>query len=865
VTAFLRLSDIEPTDVQRVGGKALQLGRLARKRLPVPAAFVVTTDGMHQMLRHNGLLPLAERLSRQPTDADAKRMREELAAAELPPGWHDQLARHLRKLGPRVAVRSSGIDEDGKGKSYAGVFVSVLDVQHDQVANALRTCWQSLYAEPALAYRAGRGPTPGSMAVLIQRMVKPRCSGVLFTVNPLTGSWREMVVEATWGLGEGLMAGQVTPHWFLVRRPRKAPAPVQRLLSRVRLQLMQEDLPEITNQWVLRDDGTTGPEPLQTELIGTRTLERSQLFRLCRLGLRVEGEIGEPQDVEWAMDEAGQLHLLQARPITSTGTPRVRDDVLWTRRFIGERWNQPATPLGWSLVAPILEWFVAYPRTQARYLGGGPAFRLVASRPFFNVTVFRHLAFKLPGAPPPTFMLEFLPTEEAWAWRRRFAVMPGLAVYLSIFRETAMERRWQRFRWNPLTNHTRWDEFEQRMERELPGLSRPPMSQADAVRLVVAQRELLRGYIEVHITSLLFANLFYQLLEGALANWLPEHAMRLMEALAVCPPGNRTLAANEALYELAAVATDEDLQKLEQDGEPGLTVFWQRLGEFLAKFGHRADASWEVFSPRWAEKPALLVPLLKAARKTTLAPGDRSVEQEELFTAAEAEVKRRLKGESLRRWTIAGLVHYTRRYLLLRENQRFQFDRLLHSMHRTLHWLGGRLTEDGHLATADDVQLLTWDEVCGLVDGTLPAGPVPALVERRRAERAVDLATDPPVFLRGDEGVVMDESGSRLQGLGISPGRHRGIARVLDGIDQGDQLLPGEILVTRSVDPAWTPLFLTAGAVVLEMGSRLSHGAVVAREYKVPAVVNIDGVMRRIRTGQEITVDGNRGVVWIHG
>ncbi len=861
---FPTLDEIEPTDVVRVGGKAAQLARLARKRLPVPPAFVVPTDGLHEVLRHNGLLELARRLETQGDADGAAELHEALLHAEFPAGWERALDARVASLGGLVAVRSSGVEEDGRERSFAGVYESYLDVEPGDVPQALRRCWASLYTESALAYRGGKGPRAGAMAVLVQKMVAPVTSGVLFTVNPLTGSWREMVVEATFGLGEGLMSGQVAPHWFLVRRPRRAPRPVQRLLARVRLQLMQEDLPEITTWWVQQPDGSVGPEPLPLAKRGQRTLSRDQLFRLCRLGLRVEGEIGEPQDVEWAIDAQKNMYVLQARPITSTGTPRVRDDVLWTRRFIGERWRDQATPLGWTITAPVLDWFIGYPRTTASYLGGGPSLRIVNGRPYFNVTVFRHLAFKLPGAPPPNFMLEFLPREESWAWRRRFGVRPDLAVYASILRETFEERRWRRFRWNPLTNPTRWDDFEKKLESELPSLSRPPMSGPDALQLVIAQRELLRGYIEVHITSLLFANLFYQLLEGALANWVPEHALSLMERLAVCPSGNRTLAVNAALHDLARHATDADLQALEQGEPPTVGAFWGHLGEFLGRYGHRADASWEIFSPRWADDPAQLVPLLRAARSTDHTPGERAAELEAAFKAARAELRDHIRDQPVRRLVLAGLIHYTRRYLLLRENQRFQFDRLLHTMQRTLTWLGGRFVDQGHMGEPRDIRFLTWEEVTGLVDGTLPAKTVGSLIERRRAEAQEHAQQQPPIFLRGDEGVAVEHDGARLQGLGISQGRARGRVRVVRNLDEATKLEPGEVLVTRAVDPAWTPLFLTASAVVLEMGSRLSHGAVVAREYKVPAVVNIDGVTRRLVDGQEVTVDGSRGVVWVH-
>jgi pyruvate,water dikinase len=162
------------------------------------------------------------------------------------------------------------------------------------------------------------------------------------------------------------------------------------------------------------------------------------------------------------------------------------------------------------------------------------------------------------------------------------------------------------------------------------------------------------------------------------------------------------------------------------------------------------------------------------------------------------------------------------------------------------------------------VALLTWPELRDAVRGVVPVD-LGDRVTRRKVERQADLQVEPPVFLVGDDPGPPDKGARRLQGLGISSGRVRGRVRVVRSVGEGDELEPGEILVTRAVDPGWTPLFLTAGGVVLEMGSLLSHGAVIAREYGLPAVVNIDGATRRLRTGQEITVDGSRGLVWVHG
>src|SRR5690606_30706910 len=249
---------------------------------------------------------------------------------------------------------------------------------------------------------------------------------------------------------------------------------------------------------------------------------------------------------------------------------------------------------------------------------------------------------------------------------------------------------------------------------------------------------------------------------------------------------------------------------------PG-SPFGDALRAFLDDYGHRAGSSWEVFSPRWADAPAQLVPLLRAQRAgEPVEPSVRAARQQEEFLAAERELRELLSGARLA--ALEGLVHLTRRYLLLRENQRFWFDRVLHALHRTLLWLGGRFVQEGWLERPADVAFLTLGEVRSLAEGALAPDAVPEWVARRKARRELDRAHEPPVFLRGGDAADEPSPGARLQGLGISPGRARGVVRVVRSLEEGHRLVPGEVLVARAVDPGWTPLFVHAAAVVLEMG-----------------------------------------------
>lgn len=826
---LLPFDQVTPRDRARVGGKALGLARLAATGLPVPPGFVVPVEVFRSFLEHNGLMEAARR--------GEPGLDTAIRSGRLDPDFAGELRRASAVLGDRLAVRSSAVDEDGDHASFAGQYESVLGVAPgDETEIALRRCWASAYGERARIYRGRSAPLAG-MAVIVQRVVTARTSGVLFTINPLNGSWREMTVEAAWGLGEAVVGGRIVPDFYRVRRPRRTPRPVQRILARVRLELEEDRVHPQQEQWTLSapgersSDGGLVRRPVPPARVAAPKLLQADIKALCRLGLRVEAQLGGPQDVEWAQDEQGRFHVLQARPVTTAESVSRTGPVVWTRRFVGERWTEPATPLGWSLMRDLLDWFIAYPETSRRYLGGEPPSRLYRMAPYFNVTVFRHLAFKLPGMPPPRFMVELLPPEEETRWLRRHAEAPDLRVYASIFETTFKERRWERFRWNLFSNWRAWAEYEARLDAALRGgqgtrLVGPIRDRAEARARVASLAELAREYIKVHICSLLFANIWYQVTEGVLVG---EGKGALVQDLLSAPEENWTQRTNQALWRLGR-------------GD-------MALDEFLASFGHRARSSWELFSTRWWEDPKGVLALARAAAQRQ--------DPAELATAKAArarEARAEVTGPT------AALVDLTRRYLRLREDQRFHFDRLLWAWKRVYLWL----EEDLGLS----IRFLESVELDLLLDGGLARQDATALIARRREawEHEVErraAGDEPPEFLLGDELASLPDAGPRLQGFGVSPGVVTGPVRVLRSIEQAEALRPGEVLVTRATDPGWTPLFLVARALILEQGGLLSHGAVVAREYRVPAVSNLPGVTTRLRDGQVVTVDGGRGVVWV--
>lgn len=819
---------IEAQDPAMVGGKAAPLARLSALGIPTLPGVIVPTTVLAR-----ALLDVPGQAQMTPAAIAAH-----LRVIPLDPTWEAELVEAGARLGPRLAVRSSGVAEDGAIHAHAGQLTTVLDVAPHQLPDAVRSVWASRHSHQALAYG-----DPAPLAVLIQPMVEAAVSGVLFTVDPVTGHDRRMVVEAVYGMGEPLMSGQATPQSFVLSRAGRWRGPLGRLKRRLDVRVVQA---HHVPQPVWWPPGAASLQPTSPEQAVGRTLSHHQLRVLGRLGLKIEAALGTPRDIEWCLDAQGVVTILQARPIT-TGVPRRDTEPLWTRRFFGERWPEPATPMGWSLLEPVLSWFIAYPDTQQRLLDGGPALRLEQGRPYVNATVFRHLIFKAPGAVPPGFMLEMLPPHEADAWRHAGVSAPDLRVLASLLWESTRERRWQRFAANPFTNPASWRAFRERLARVLE--DPPPTTANDAITRVHLLLDLTRTYIGIHVSSLLFANLSWQSLKGALAATLPGRAEALHAALATSPPGNMTLVTNQALWRLAQQATASDLGRLAR-GEPARPPFAGPLADFLAQHGHRAEASWEVFSPRWADAPAQLVPWLTLLAQQ---PAPTSTTEPAFQQACDTLVA---EAPLAALPTLLGLVWYTRRYLLLRENQRYAFDRLLADLQRTLLVLGGTLTADGCLDTPDDIAFVTWDEV----RRRAPDQDLRARVAARREEHAAWAGQMPPVTLTP---TPTPSDPSHLRGRGVSPGRAAGRACVLHHAHEAGRLEPGDVLVTHALDPSWTPAMRVVSAVVLELGGALSHGAVVAREYGVPMVVDVDNAVRRIPPGVTLTVDGDRGRVWV--
>ncbi|MCK2213670.1 PEP-utilizing enzyme [Actinomadura sp. ATCC 31491] len=861
------LAGAAAADPAYAGGKGASLAAMVRSGLPVPGGFVISTAAYRRHVAERGLDAMIDAaVKRATTDADTAGAdttgadttgadttgadTAEAASAELraafeegpAPAWlREALAPAYRALGePPVAVRSSATAEDLPTASFAGQQESVLDVSGlDAVCAAVRRCWSSLWTARALAYRREQdvGEESLAMAVVVQRMVPAELAGVLFTADPVTGRRDRVVVEAVPGLGEALVSGRVTP-----------------------------------DRWVL--DAASGRVLSRTG----RSVTGLPAGRLAELGARAAALFGGPQDVEWAV-AGGECLLLQSRPITSlfplpAAPPGDGPRVYLAALLVAQGIAEPLTPAGNAFMAEVVGrwirylWSGSYGRPGEPSAAGMPvlACRLYGDitplllRPRLAYRVAARLRTKDPQA--EQILTEWLRANSARLPRPRGASLPrGLArvapgILTGLAAALAAPARTRR-------------RLVARADRRLADAER----RSAALTSPRAQVDVATGVLPVLVVRLVVEQLapvcaeilLRVLAEGLVRRWLGT--VSAMEPVRRWLPYDPTMAMGAELARLAGRA-----------GEPSPAD--PEVRRFLAGYGHRAPSrEIDLGLPRLADDPAYVMELIRGYRHSGEA-ASRFAEGAARSRAAERELVarvRRAKGV----WRAAILATVLRRHRELgglRERPKFDLVRVVALARRTLLRTGVALVERGLLDDPDDVFYLDLADLRRAVtddagDGTASRTPgvaawwpgERAAARRREYRRELRRRRVPRLLVSDGEtiyGAAAPAGGpaAGLSGTPVSPGVHEGVVRVLLS-PVGANLRPGEVLVAPSTDPGWTPLFLLAGALVMEVGGVISHGSVVAREYGIPAVAGIQDATSRLRTGQRVRVDGENGVV----
>ena len=857
------LAGLTGADIAIAGGKGANLGELTRAGFDVPDGFVVTTAAYDGFVAANDLSAALAAVVAGVTGAGtpepaAARVAGLFANAEVPETTAARILQAYALLGDRVpvAVRSSATAEDLADASFAGQQDTYLNVIGEQaVLGAVRDCWASLWTDRAIWYRAGHGVDPEglSLAVVVQRLVPASAAGVMFTANPANGRAEETVITAAWGLGEAVVSGMVDTDTIVIDTVS------QRVLSSVVADKAVRVDPVAT------DTSTGGGTRTSDNTSHARTaavLDDADALRLAGIGAAIEAHFGAPQDIEWVFADGG-FQIVQSRPITAlpervgevpTDWP-VPAKGLYFRASITEQLPDPLTPLFAGLMA------TAVPTGLNRMLG-----ELAPGRDFGDV-----------GFPTINGYAFYRYSYQAFG--RMLRLSPAAVKLLGSSAGTTVEDRWR----GRLAEYA----AEVSAERALVGAGQPAGVLIDAVGRLVDAMAFYYTSVQTIIPVAAMAELTWVGVYDKLLKRAEDPAADVF----LLGYDSEPIRAEKSLYDLsrwvlehpdlAALVVAAEVDLLTPDAPAGVAgPIWaewlSRFSEHLAVHGHTLY-NLDFVNAVPADDPALVLQALRF--DLTSAAPDPYIRQRRAATTREnaaARLLTRLWGWRSER--VRSLLTWAQHTGPLREDALAAMGLFVSPARGLLRELGGRLVDAGVLAEPLDVCWVTLPEARRLA-ADLDAGRVPGdNLQSRVAERKADFRgqrkSRPPQYL--PKSAAMDSMGwmfpgsessdsDVLSGNAGSGGVVTAQARVLGGPEDFAAFQPGEVLVAAITTPAYTPLFAMAAGVVTDIGGVLSHGSIVAREYGIPAVLGTGSATRLIHTGDEITVDGGLGKVFLSG
>ena len=816
----------ECRDKALVGGKAINLARLIQAGFPTPEAFVVTTEAF-RLYRHTDLT--------QPGNDLAQR----ICAA-----W--------RGMGsPPVAVRSSATAEDLAEASMAGQYETYLGITTERaLLEAVQNCWRSINSERIMTYLREHDIDPSrvAMAVVVQRLVPADVAGVMFTADPRTASRREMVIEASWGLGEAVVSGKVQPD--IIHLEAETGRVLRAEVADKRVCVTCEPA---------GGNGGLGHEfrPVDELRRRAQCLRSSDVLELWRLGRRAAEYFGSPQDIEWAIHDR-RVYVLQSRPITTLRHAEACEHILQTTRArlrallqqnrgpwvihnIAETLKHP-TPLTWSVIRRFMSadggmgatYREAGFEPSAKVRGDG-FLELIAGRVYMDLSLagemffadypFRYDLAELRRNPD---MGQAPPSVPCGTLRQRLAAARRMAKVSARLHAMARDLD-RRLNDDVFPTAARWCEQERRRD----------LSAVPAAQLIDIWQERQRKVLDelgpqTLLPTLVAAMALADLREFLQENFWDEDPGALANELAAGGEADVTVLANAALWEVARGGRTAE--------------------QWIEEHGHRAPDEFDLATPRWRERRD---DLMEMARRLAEAvnPLERHRRRAEESDKKLTDLCRRLKARDARR--LRELVETARRYVVFRENGK-HYLMLGYELLRQAALEAGRRLDIG-----DDVFFLTCEELFDSL--RVGFAPIHLIAQRKAAYEAEARLSLPPVIdAEAIESLGQPakpaESGDAYRGFAVSGGVASGTARIVRRPEDAGNLGRQYVLVCPSTDPGWTPLFANAVGLVLECGGTLSHGAVVAREMNIPAVV-LPQATEILRDGQTVTVDGNSGRV----
>ncbi len=857
------LSRVSADDFNTVGGKGANLGEMIGAGLPVPGGFVVLTGAYDRFVEANGLSALIDGLLSgvAPDDIGALdeatgRIRQAFSDAPIPV----EVAREIRAAyggmnDATVAIRSSSTAEDLPGLSFAGQYSTYLNIKGTgAVLDYVRQCWASLWNSRAVAYRIREniGTDTLAHAVVVQTMVDAEKAGILFTANPVNGRRDQMLLNASWGLGEAIVGGEVNPdQWILFGADGS----------------VLEERPARKEVMTVRREGGIDLVAVPEEQKEQICLNREDIGALHRFAQDVQRWFRSPQDIEWAFAD-GQFWLVQTRPITSlypqpAGRPGKEGfRVHLNFNNYSQAMKEPFTPMGEELIRAMLGGMIAQYGKKNGSTDPFWWYQNLGGRVFIDIT-------------------DFMRTEKSWEKFRKEDSNDKDPLTTKALLQLVERNR------EHLIDPSRAVNLKKMVSpklirllatvgrRYMVGVNNPQKARDKAVALgeetVVWFREALWDldtteeklrWIEDN-ARVLFINGFGLLSYVMVSSTYMDKARAILMAklgdasdlhdVEKSVPHSVTTQMGMKLLHLAKQYAEGD--KRPSAGDP-------EIREFLATYGHRSAVELDVGVPTWTEEPQYVLDLINTyIDNNNYQEGiDRFHQGEQDAEAAIVRIREKLTAAGHRRAArrTEKMLRDFREMFGIRELSKFVLTQALQILREMLLSIGREMVASGQLAEETDIFFLTMADI-------RMGGDLRDLAAHNREQFAINMKRKAPRILTSTGeavyGPAAEGNGQSLVGIPVSPGVHEGAVRVIERPEDGHRLEKGDVLVTTGTNPAWTPLFLKLGALVMETGGSISHGSVVAREYGLPAVAGVNGVTGLLKDGQRVRVNGETGQV----
>lgn len=847
-------SDIKMGDLAIVGGKGLNLALMKQAGIPVPDGFVVTTSAYQEYVRSQGLDKRIDELLEKGSsmEENSRAIQDLFRPEDVLDETKQIILESFRKIGSgRVAVRSSATLEDLPGMSFAGQYTTYLNVTESDLIEKMVDCWKSLWNLRAMEYRKRNGIETGfSHAVVVQTMVEASVSGVAFTANPMNGLRKQLVINASYGLGEAIVIGEVNPDQILVDRES----------GEILSQVIQEKkiLYRYGNQGIVKENvnGKQATAP---------SLDVSMVERLTQLAEKVEACFGKPQDLEFAFDANGDLFIVQSRDITTLypTDQLVQDGKLRAYMSAGTvllGMKEPFTPLGYDLMSHMFPTIINVMTARKKNPLTNSFVSFAGNRIFVDMSyllssrfVAKQFANSFSGNDLPLKgVMEKMLEDYGKTFRHQgihFRLPMGMLKYgISMglgARQILKIPNDQRYG-AMIEEGNRWYEEIKKEYEQVKTIEE---------RLAFARHALVQAFrlSQAQAMYCLDVNKYIKIEKDLKKHFGNEYKVEVLaQSLPECITQTMTIRLNE----YAKLCCESGQEPSSEDPE------FKRI---LDVYGDRGNTELDFGTKRWREDPTYLLDLVRTYMTEGMYErnlASHKAKEEEALAMIEDVTKKLIdkvgkrKAEKFR----ATMINY--RYgAAMREYPKYDIVRFLALARWAVQSIGQELVTAGELDEKNDIFFLHEDEI--LKGQNLKETVIWA---KEEYDREMKRTTIPRMVLNNGHtyytAQMLDPDAKVIQGMPLSVGIYEGNVRVVFD-PRTTELKEGEILVTESTNPSWTPLFATAGALIMEYGGPMSHGGIVAREYGIPAVVGISSASGKLKNGQRVRVNGETGTVEI--